>query len=112
MEIHSVHAGEFEEKQREVVEARVRGLAGEKRDLIDVRILVRQSCHQRHGDAEVRLTCDARGREIVVTRSRPEAGQALDEGVDVFEREVRRMSDRRAIRRSPPGASGAEARSA
>ena len=67
MEIHWVHAGEFEEEQRSAVEARVRRLAGEKRDLMDVRILVRESCHHQHGDAEVRLTCDARGREIVVT---------------------------------------------
>ena len=112
MEIHWVHAGELDERQREAVEARLRRLAGEKRDLIDVRILVRESRHHQHGDAEVRLTCDARGREIVVTRARPEAGRALDEVVDVFEREVRRMRDRRAIRRSPRGAPAAAVRSA
>ena len=112
MEIHWVHAGDLDEEQRQAVEERLRRLARQKGDLMDVRIMVRSSKHHNHGDEEVRLTCDARGREIVVVRARPEAGLALNEAVDVFEREVRRMRERRAIRRPERGEVPSEASSA
>ena len=99
MEIHWTHADELRPEQREVVEARLHELAGEHADLIDVRIVVRSSGHHRHGGQEVRITCDARGREIVAARTRDDAGSALDEVVDVFEREVWRMRHRRTQRR-------------
>jgi hypothetical protein len=39
MEIHWVHASELDEEQRRLVEERVRALADQKRDLMDVRIM-------------------------------------------------------------------------
>jgi len=110
MEIHWVHAEDLAEVQREAVEQRLRGLAGQKGDLMDVRIVVRSSRHHQQGDDEVRLTCDARGKEIVAVRSAPDAALALNQVVDVFEREVRRLRERRAVRRgdrvqAPPEAS-------
>jgi ribosome-associated translation inhibitor RaiA len=74
--------------------------------------MVRPSKHHQHGGDEVRITCDARGKEIVAVRSAPEAGLALNEAVDVFEREVRRMRERRAVRRSDRGEAPPEASSA
>lgn len=112
MEIHWVHAEDLTEVQREAVEQRLRALAGQKGDLMDVRIVVRSSAHHQHGDDEVRLTCDARGKEIVAVRSAPDAGLALNEVVDVFEREVRRMRERRAVRRGNRGQALPEASSA
>jgi cold shock CspA family protein len=66
--------------------------------VIDVRIAARPTGHHRHGGQEVRITCEARGREIVAARARPDAGLALNEAMDVFERELWRMRDRRGSR--------------
>jgi cold shock CspA family protein len=103
MEIHWVHAGELRDDQRSLVEARLRSLENDRNDLIDVRITVRRNGHHRHGGQEVRITCQARGHELVAARTRPDAGLALDEAVDAFEREVWRMRDRGAQRRAEAG---------
>lgn len=100
MEIHWVHAGELAEGEREEAEDRLRGLAEGHDDLIDVRLIARTSGHHKHGDKEIRITCEARGKEIVAARQRPELGLALNEVLDAFEREVRRMRERRSDRRS------------
>jgi cold shock CspA family protein/ribosome-associated translation inhibitor RaiA len=89
----------FSERDRELAEQRIRELALGHDDLIDVRISARPTRHHRHGGQEVRITCEARGKEIVAARTRPDAGQALNETLDAFEREVRRMRQRRAHRR-------------
>lgn len=99
LEIHWVHAGEVDEAQRLAAEARVRALAEGHEDLIDVRFTARSSGHHKHGEKEVRITCDARGMEVVAARSRADLGLALDEALDAFEREVRRMRERRQDQR-------------
>ena len=99
MEMHWVHPELFGEMQREAAEARIRELAAGHTDLIDVRIVGRATEHHRHGAQEVRIACEARGREIVAARTRPDAGAALVEALDAFEREVRRMRDRRTHQR-------------
>jgi cold shock CspA family protein/ribosome-associated translation inhibitor RaiA len=100
MEFHWVHAGDLSDQEREAAEARVLALSKGHTDLIDVRITARASSHHKHGDKEIRITCEARGKEIVATRSRPDAGQALNEVLDAFEREVRRLRERRIDRRN------------
>ncbi len=100
MELHWVHPGVFGEAERQLAEKRIEELASEREDLIDVRITARSSEHHRHGGQEVRITCQARGKEIVATRTRPDAGLALNEVLDAFEREVRRMRDRRTGQRT------------
>jgi cold shock CspA family protein/ribosome-associated translation inhibitor RaiA len=95
VEIHWRNLEEIDERQREAVEGRLRALADGHTDLIDVRIAARSTGHHRHGDREVRIACQARGSEIVAARVRPDAGAALDEVVDAFEREVQRLRDRR-----------------
>lgn len=94
MEIHWVNADELDPAQRETVETRLVELAEGHRDLIDVRIAARPNGHHRHGNQEVRITCQARGREIVAARTCPELGLALHEAFDTFVREVRKHRDR------------------
>jgi ribosomal subunit interface protein len=98
MEIHWVDPDVFREQDRLAAEERIRKLADEHTDVIDVRVTARPSGHHRHGNQEVRITCEARRAEIVAARTRPDAGLALNEAMDAFEREVRRMRHRRAER--------------
>jgi len=100
MEIHWVHAGDIPEDDRERAGERIRSLAAGHNDLIDVRITARASGHHKHGDKEVRIVCEARGREIVAARSLEDPALSLNEALDAFEREVRRMRERRTEQRS------------
>jgi ribosomal subunit interface protein len=100
MELHWYQPKIFREEDRALAEERIAELARDRTDLIDVRISARSSAHHRHGGQEVRITCQARGREIVASRTRPDAGLALNEALDAFEREVRRMRDRRTQQRA------------
>jgi cold shock CspA family protein len=99
MEIHWVNPQAFGENDRSSVEGRLRQLAEGRTDLIDVRISARAGGHHRHGEHEVRITCEARGKEIVATRTRADAALALNEAMDVFERELGRLRDRRSAPR-------------
>lgn len=100
MELHWVHPEVFREQDRLLAERRIADLGGEEADLIDVRITGRATPHHRHGEQEVRITCQARGKEIVAARTRPDLAQALNETLDVFEREVWRMRHRRTQQRT------------
>jgi cold shock CspA family protein/ribosome-associated translation inhibitor RaiA len=99
MEIHWYNPEAFREDDRRAAEARIRELTRERSDVIDLRIAARPSAHHRHGGQEVRITCEARGEEIVAARTRPDAGFALNEAMEVLERELWRMRHRRTQRR-------------
>ena len=88
MELHWVHPEVFREADRASAEERIEALGHDRADLIDVRITARGTGHHRHGGQEVRITCQARGREIVAARTRADAGLALNEALDAFEREA------------------------
>ena len=111
MNLHWLHPEVFSEQDRELAEGRIQELARDRTDLIDVRISARPNVHHRHGGQEVRITCEARGKEIVAARTRADAGLALNETLDAFEREIWRMRHRRAQQRrkrpAEPPASGA-----
>ena len=100
MEIHWRNMDAIDAEKRAAIEERLRGLAEGHTDLIDVWITGSLSGHHRHGDQEVRLRCQARGREIVAARTRADLGQSLDEVLDAFEREVRKLRDRRTDHRN------------
>jgi ribosomal subunit interface protein len=108
METHWVNPDRFREADRRLVEKRLSELTRDRTDVIDVRIAARPNAHHRHSGQEVRITCEARGREIVAARTRADAGLALNEALDVLERELTRMRHRRTQRReerarpSPP----------
>jgi cold shock CspA family protein/ribosome-associated translation inhibitor RaiA len=103
MEIHWYNPSAFREQDRSGVEGRIRSLVGDQSDVIDVRITARENGHHRHGGHEVRITCQARGAELVAARTRADAGLALNEALDAFERELRRLRDRRGERRFERG---------
>jgi ribosome-associated translation inhibitor RaiA len=94
MEIHWVGLSELDDSERNHIEARLESLVKGHSDLIDLRITGRQTRHHHHGGKEVRITCQARGREIVAARTEPDLGLALHEVLDVFEREVHRMREK------------------
>ena len=98
MQIHWTDFESVSQVQRDAVERRIAALADERGDLIDVRLVARETNHHRLGGREVRIVCQARGTEIVASCERPELGHALDEAVDDFEREVRRLRERRRER--------------
>jgi cold shock CspA family protein/ribosome-associated translation inhibitor RaiA len=95
---------EVEPGLRTQAEERLRELARAHSDLIDLRVTGRQTQHHRHGAREVCIACQARGRELVVTREHDELGLALNEALDVFEREVHKLRRRQRARRNerPP----------
>ena len=100
MEIHWRNMEQVEESEREAAEHKLRALADGHSDLIDLRIAAKPNTHHRHGGQEVHITCQARGKEIVATRSGADLGQALHDALDAFVAEVRRLRDRRADRRA------------
>lgn len=100
MEIHWVHAAELSDDDKAEAEGRLYEIAEGHTDLIDVRLTARELGHQVNGDREIRIACEARGREIVATRSRPDLAIALHDVLDVFEREVRKMRRRQSDRRT------------
>lgn len=99
MEIHWVDCQDLREDVRDAAEQRVRSLAEGHTDLIDVRFVARTTGHHQLGNQELRITAQLRGKEVVAARTRDELGRALDEALDVFEREVRRLRERRQSRR-------------
>jgi cold shock CspA family protein len=100
MEIHWRHVEGLDDEQRSRAEDRLRSLAKGHTDLIDLRIAAKPTRHHRHGGQEVRITAQARGREIVSARTRPDLALALHDALDAFERELRRMRERRRARRN------------
>jgi cold shock CspA family protein/ribosome-associated translation inhibitor RaiA len=108
MELHWRHPEAFREVDRAAAEKRVAALADDGTDLVDVRITAQKTEHHRHGGQEVSIVCEARGKRIVASRTRPDAGLALNEALDAFEREVRRLRGRRNGKRAERPASPPE----
>ncbi len=100
IEIHWDHLEEVSEAQKAEAEARLRALATQHDDLLSLRVSGRYSAHHRRGDREVRIVGKAKGRDLFVSRSRPELSRALHDSVDAFEHEVRNLRSRRVAR--PP----------
>ena len=100
MEIHWHHTQWLSEDGREEIEARIRELAEQgSNDIIDVRISGNSSRHN-HGEQEVRIPCEARGKEIVAARTSDSLGQALHDAVENFIQQVRQMRKKRSDRRN------------
>jgi cold shock CspA family protein/ribosome-associated translation inhibitor RaiA len=99
VEIHWRNVKGLREEERLAVEGRLEALAADHQDLIDLRISAKPTRHHRRGGQEVRISCQARGTELVAARTRPELILALNEALDAFEREVRRLRERRRDRR-------------
>jgi ribosome-associated translation inhibitor RaiA len=93
------------EVQKAEIEERIHALSDQgHHDLIDVRISGNPSRHHGHTDHEVRITCEAKGQEIVATRSSPKMEQALHDALESFKQQVRQMRSRRNQHRPARGA--------
>lgn len=100
MEIHWSHLKDLRPDDVKSIEARLQELALGHTDLIDVHVSAKPTGHHRHGGQEVRITGQARGKEIVAARTRADVGLALNEALDAFERELRKLRARRLDERS------------
>ena len=99
MQVHWRHPNELSEEMREDAEARLQRLANGHTDLIDTWIDVALDGHHRKGNGRVAIRCQARGAELVAHGEREDAELALQQALEVFEREVKRMRERRKDRR-------------
>ena len=99
MQVHWRHPNELSDEIREDAESRLQRLANGHTDLIDTWIDGALDGHHRTGNGRVAIRCQARGTEIVAHGNREDADLALHEALEVFEREVKRMRERRKDRR-------------
>ena len=105
MQIHWHHTKWVSDEQKAQIEERIHALADQgHNDLIDVRISGNPSRHKGHTDHEVRITCEARGQEIVATRSGPKLERALHDALESFKQQVRTMRAKRKEHRPPRAA--------
>ena len=95
MQVHWHHPNELSEDIRDDAESRLRRLADGYTDLMDTWIDVARDAHHRKGNRRVAIRCQARGAELVAHAEREDTELALLEALQVFEREVKRMRERR-----------------
>lgn len=98
--IHWDHLDEVAEAARMDADARLRTVAAQHDDLLSLRVSGHYSGHHRRGDREVRIVGKAKGRDLFVSRVRPELSRALHDAVDAFVREVRNVRSRK-VERTP-----------
>lgn len=109
MDIHWHRTNWLNETEKGEIESRIRALSQQGReDLIDVRISGKPSRHRGHDVHEVRITCEARGREIVAVSTGGEMERCLHDALGTFKREVRRMREKRRDRRGKRSATAFE----
>ena len=102
MQIHWHQAKWVNDEHKTQIEERINALADQgHNDLIDVRISGNPSKHKGHTDHEVRITCEARGQEIVATRTGPKLERALHDALESFKQQVRSMRAKRKEHRAP-----------
>ena len=96
MEIHWHNTRWLDQEGREKIEASLHDLADQgHHDLIDVKITGRPSRHKGHSMHEIHITCDARGREIVVVETGQKMDKVLHDALGTFKQRVRRMREKR-----------------
>jgi len=89
---------EVADASQKEADARLRALADQHDDLLSLRVSGHHSSHHRKGDREVRIVGKGKGRDLFVSRVRPDLGHALHDAVDAFTREVRNLRSRRVAR--------------
>jgi len=100
IKIHWDHLDEVADAPKAEAEARLRALATQHDDLLSLRLSGHYSGHHRRGDREVRIVGKGKGRDLFVSRVRPELSRALHDAVDAFVHDVRHLRSRRVAR--PP----------
>ncbi len=104
MQIHWHDASWLSDTEKTEIEKRIHTLAEQgHNDIIDVRITGRPSRHKGHTNHEVKITCDARGQEIVAVRAASKIERALHDALESFKQQVREMRSKRNDHRIPNG---------
>lgn len=102
LQIHWHQAKWLGDDEKAEIEERIHTLAEQgHNDLIDVRISGNPSKHKGHTEHEVRITCEARGQEIVAVVTAAKMDQALHDALGSFKQQVREMRSRRRDHRGP-----------
>jgi ribosome-associated translation inhibitor RaiA len=94
MEFHWDHLNEVLPEKRREIEARIERVAASHHDLVDVRISGQASEHHHLGGKRARIAGRARGTQVVAVRDAISLELAVDEAVDTFERELRKLAKR------------------
>lgn len=103
MEIHWRHPEKITEAEREFAMRHLEDLAAGHADLTDLWVdIANGSQHHRKGDEKVTIRCQARRASIVAIGTGDEAGLALREALEKFEREVWQLREKRAEHRPKP----------
>jgi cold shock CspA family protein len=106
VQVHWHRPDLFTNAERQAAESRLRVLAAESDDLLEVRIAARPSLHHRRGAQEVAIIGAEPWTDVVVSRLGRDVRTALSEAIDAFERRVRRRRERdRGVRRRAGGRS-------
>jgi len=96
LEIHWHHAKFIGDEEKAEIERRLHALADQGHsDLINLRISGNPSRHKGHGEHEVKITCDARGQEIIARCTGETMERALHDALESFRQQVREMRARR-----------------
>lgn len=98
LQIHWDHMEGVADAKRAEAEKRLRDLASQHDDLLSLRVSGHHSSHHRRGDREVRIVAKGKGRDLFVSRVRPDLGHALHDAIDAFKREIRNVRSRRVAR--------------
>ena len=104
MEIHWHDAKFVDDDAKAEIEARLHALADQgSGDLIDIRISGNPSRHKGHTENEVKITCEARGQEIVARCQGDRLEKALHDALDSLKQQVREMRAKRKEHRPSRG---------
>jgi len=102
LEIHWHDAKFVDDDAKAHIEQRLHALSDQGHgDLIDIRISGNPSRHKGHTENEVKITCEARGIEIVAKCSGNRLENALHDALDSFKQQVREMRAKRKEHRTP-----------
>jgi len=102
VQIHWHQMTDLGAPERDAIEQRLQSLAEEHGDLFDVRISAAQPHHQRRGPVHVRIVAQVKGHELVSSHDAEQLSIATGTALDVFERELRKLRDRRQDRTRSP----------
>ena len=104
LEIHWHDAKFVDDDAKSDIEKRLHALADQGQgDLIDIRISGNPSRHKGHTENEVKITCEARGQEIVARCQGARLENALHDALDSLKKQVRDMRAKRKEHRASRG---------
>jgi ribosome-associated translation inhibitor RaiA len=95
LEIHWNGFSDVAAAHRSTMERRLRSIVADRRDVTDLRISGDHDQHHLQGAKTARIICRARSRSVVASATAATHDLALDEALDAFERQLRKLRERR-----------------